>query len=212
VLLVVASTAVSSSGNKWLEGVASLQQQLLLMAMNVSLAHETDAEVRTRVQLEGLLNAYDLQAWQFTDKVVIDETSIPHSHPVLTLHTRHLNDDLLLLSTYLHEQLHWFVSAQPDERLEPAIKALMTRYPDAPVGFPEGAEEPLSTYFHYLICYLEYLSVRQVAGESEAQRVMLFWESDHYTKIYRTVIRDGDAIGAIARQHRLLPPSLDSAR
>jgi len=178
------------------------------VVMNISTAYGTDAEVRTQQQLEALLDAHDLRPWQFTDRVIIDETCVPHSHPVLTLHTRHLNDDLLLLSTYLHEELHWFISAQSDEHLEPAIDALMTQYPDPPIGFPEGADEPLSTYFHYLICRLEYLSLRRLLGASAAQRALLFWQSDHYTEIYRAVMQDGDTIDAIARQYRLIPQAL----
>jgi hypothetical protein len=40
--------------------------------------------------LERLLKQYDLSKWIFTRKVIIDQGEIPHSHPVLTLHTRHL--------------------------------------------------------------------------------------------------------------------------
>lgn len=176
--------------------------------MNISLAHGTDAEVQTRDRLQNLLDMYDLQPWKFTDAVVIDETSVPHSHPLLTLNTRHRNDDLLLLSTYLHEQLHWFIWLQPDERVEPAIVTLMARYAEPPVGFPEGAGDTLSTYFHHLISSLEYLSLRRVVGEREAHRAISYWQSDHYTEIYRTVMQDMRSLDAIARRNGLIPPSL----
>jgi hypothetical protein len=176
------------------------------MAIAISLAHGSEAERETREQLQRLLGTYDLQPWQFTDRVVIDEQAIPHSHPVLTLHTRHLDDDVLLLSTYLHEQLHWFITAQADDKVEPAIAALEERYPRVPVGFPKGAETVLSSYFHYIICYLEYLGLRQVVGEEEALRVMDFWQRDHYTEIYQTVMQDTDAIGTIVTCHGLTVP------
>ncbi len=64
--------------------------------IEVSLAHGTTAEAETRQQLQKLLKEYDLSDWVWTRKIVIDKDAIPHSHPVLTLHTRHLKEDLLL--------------------------------------------------------------------------------------------------------------------
>src|SRR4051812_30597332 len=75
--------------------------------IDISLAHGSKAEQQTKEQLQRLLGAYDLSKWIFTKSIIIDEQSIPHSHPTLTLHTRHLKDDELLLSTFVHEQLHW---------------------------------------------------------------------------------------------------------
>src|SRR5690349_9754470 len=67
-------------------------------ALEFSLAHGSPREVETRDQLRRLLSTHALLPWLFTRKVVIDEQSIPHSHPVLTLHARHLKDDDQLLS------------------------------------------------------------------------------------------------------------------
>lgn len=177
--------------------------------ISIRLINGTVAEQRTREQLRALLNRCDLRPWQFTDAVAIDEmTSLPHSHPVLTLDTGYQNEDLLLLATYLHEQLHWFIWQQPDERMEPAIAALISRYPEVPIGYPRGSEDALGSYFHYLVCYLEYLSVRAVAGEDAARHVMAVWMGHHYTEIYRTVMEDTDAIAEIAVRHDLLPAIL----
>ncbi|MEO7000626.1 MAG: hypothetical protein ABI068_02350 [Ktedonobacterales bacterium] len=59
----------------------------------------------TSSQLLTLLQRYDLSRWRFTSAIEIDQQTIPHSHPTLTLHARHLDDDGLLLATYLHEQV-----------------------------------------------------------------------------------------------------------
>ncbi len=53
-----------------------------------------------------------------------------------------------------------------------------------------------------------YISLRRLLGASAAQRALLFWQSDHYTEIYRAVMQDGDTIDAIARQYRLIPQAL----
>jgi hypothetical protein len=81
----------------------------------VTLAHGTEAEAQTRDQLQRLLKTYDLSSWTWTRKVLIDQDAIPHSHPVLTLHARHLKDDLALLSTFVHEEYHWYETAHPQE-------------------------------------------------------------------------------------------------
>src|SRR5689334_21138216 len=91
--------------------------------LEIELKQGSPEEVRTRDQLLRLLGSYDLGRWIFTRKVVIDGSPqvIPHSHPVLTLSTRHLKDDDLLLSTFVHEQLHWYLS-ENHERAEPALQ------------------------------------------------------------------------------------------
>jgi hypothetical protein len=71
--------------------------------IKISLKHDSAPEQQTKIQLERLLASYDLRKYTFTDKVVINEAAIPHSHPILTLHTRHLDSDDELLSTYVHE-------------------------------------------------------------------------------------------------------------
>jgi hypothetical protein len=88
---------------------------------NIRTLHGTQAELATKAELEKLLQQYDLSGLAFTHEVVIDERAIPHSHPVLTLHTRHLGNDDQLLSTYVHEQLHWFLNErQRDSERETA--------------------------------------------------------------------------------------------
>lgn len=64
-------------------------------------------EREIREQLLCLLRKYDLGKWLFTREIRIEEGATPHSHPVLTLNTRHLGDDSLLLASFIHEQLHW---------------------------------------------------------------------------------------------------------
>jgi hypothetical protein len=75
--------------------------------IEVRLAHQSECESATRDQLERLLTRHDASAWRFTEQIIVDDDAIPHSHPILTLHTRHGKDDMLLLSTYIHEQSHW---------------------------------------------------------------------------------------------------------
>jgi hypothetical protein len=171
---------------------------------DISLAHGSREEAQTKAQLQRLLGAYELSKWVFTKSIVIDERAIPHSHPTLTLSARHVKDDELLLSTFVHEQLHWFVS-QRDKETEAAIQELRAMFPKIPVGYPEGAENERSNYVHLLVIYLEYRADRELLGELKARQVMEFWAADHYTWIYKTVLERPRDIGNIAFKHKLVP-------
>lgn len=174
-------------------------------SLTIRTAHNSAPELATKAQLERLIRAHDLSQWTFTREIVIDEKSIPHSHPVLTLHTRHLNQDDELLSTYLHEQLHWFLASYPAET-KAAEQDLMKLYITVPVGYPEGANDNESTYLHLLDCRLEQQADLAVLGEHRTAEVMQFWAADHYRWIYRTVLYDGPKIDEILERHGLAAP------
>ena len=78
-------------------------------SIEITLVNGTDTEAQTRDMLLGLLDEYPLDKWRCAETVRIEDNVIPHSHPVLTLqalHDRH--HPIRLLSTYVHEQLHWY--------------------------------------------------------------------------------------------------------
>jgi hypothetical protein len=172
--------------------------------LEITLKNNDQREQQTRQQLQRLLSAYDVSNWVFTRKIIIESGVIPHSHPVLTLSTRHLKDDELLLSTFVHEQMHWYLSENPKETDE-AYKELKSMFPKVPVGYPDGGRDEESTYKHILVCYLEYQAVRGLLGELKAKQVMDFWATDHYRWIYRTVLERERDIGSLMRKHKMLP-------
>src|SRR5215831_12607071 len=76
-------------------------------AVTIELAHGTDRERQTKTLLEQVLASYELKRYTFTRNVVIEERAINHAFPVLTLNARFANSADELLSSYVHEQLHW---------------------------------------------------------------------------------------------------------
>ncbi|HTI42964.1 MAG TPA: hypothetical protein VL693_14150 [Vicinamibacterales bacterium] len=70
--------------------------------------------------------------WLFTRRVLIDERAIPHSHPVLTVGYGDHDDDNLLLSNFVHEQLHWWLVAH-QAATDAAIVELRQLFPGMPV-------------------------------------------------------------------------------
>ena len=172
--------------------------------LDITLKHGTPDEARTRDQLRRLLATYDVSPWIYTTSIVIDERAIPFSHPVLTLHTRHTKDDDLLLSTFVHEQFHWFL-AERREPTELAIADLRKLFPTVPAGGTAGARDEYSTYLHLLVCYLEQQADIRLLGELRTKHVMDFWATDHYTWVYQTVIGRSREIGQIVRDRKLMP-------
>jgi hypothetical protein len=188
----------------WLAILVCFSMSAATPEIEVSLAHGTAVEVDTRDQLQRILKAYDLSDWVWTRKVVIEDGAVPHSHPVLTLNTRHLNDDFLLLSTFVHEEYHWYETAHPRET-SAAIAELKTKYPGLPVAGLDGARDEESSYLHVIVCYAEWQKMKALVGAERADQIMAFWAGDHYRKVYRLVLDNETAVSGVVNRHKLLP-------
>lgn len=186
---LAASVALSALLSIPVDGAAQIQ---------VTLANDTEAERETRAQLLRLVEEYDVDPWLYTTRVRIDETQIPHSHPVLTLHTRHLGDDHGLLSAFLHEQLHWLEEGETLDAFRAAMADYEEIYPEVPDPDAGGARDPESTYRHLLVCDLELQAMTRLVGE-EAARVLLA-SITHYEWIYERVLTD-PRVREVAARH-----------
>jgi hypothetical protein len=169
-------------------------------AVRIDLAHSTEREQQTKDTLQRLLGTYDLKKYTFTKRVVIEERAINHAFPVLTLNVRFRTSPDELLSSYLHEQLHWHLRDR-ESRQRDAVAELRRWYPTVPVGLPEGADTAASTYGHLIDCYLEILADRELLGPTRATTVIA--GKTNYTWIYSTVLRDEDRIAGIVNRYQL---------
>ena len=168
--------------------------------VTINLAHGTDRERQTKALLEQVLESYDLSQYTFTRQVVIEERAINHAFPVLTLNVRFAQSADELLSSYVHEQLHWHLRARGADQQQ-AIAELRRMYPGAPVGLPDGADTAVSTYGHLVDCYLEIQADRLLIGPERTSAVIS--NKGHYTWIYKTVLDDEPRIAAVVRRHHL---------
>jgi hypothetical protein len=169
-------------------------------AVKIELARGTEREGRTKDTLERLLGTYDLKKYTFTKRVVIEERAINHAFPVLTLNVRFWASPDELLSSYLHEQLHWHLRDR-ESRQRDAVAELRRWYPKVPVGLPEGADTEVSTYGHLIDCYLEIQADRELLGPTRTATVIA--GKNNYTWIYSTVLRDEDRIAGIVNRYQL---------
>lgn len=174
-------------------------------AIDIRLQTGTPLEERGRDQLRRLLRTYDLHKWLFTRDVLIQSGVIPHSHPVLTLNTRYLDEDTAQLATFVHEQLHWFLTDHIERgKTNAALTELRALYPTVPTTPPEGAMGERSTYLHLIVCHLELQAVTALLGEQSARQQLERWT--HYTWVYRTVLTETERIGELLRTHGVVVP------
>ena len=159
--------------------------------VTIALANGLPGEDSARTQVYRLLRNHDLRPWLFTRTLRIERGVIPHSHPVLTLNTRYLGRDEGQLGAFVHEQLHWFVEADPRAK-DAAMRALEARYPEVPVGGEDGARSRESTYLHLIVCFMELDGLSQLVGEQDARRQLA--AQRHYRWIYARVLNETDAL------------------
>ena len=153
--------------------------------------------------VKRLRELHDLRRFEYTNHLRVAPTEIPHSHPILTLSTELYNPEEILCE-YLHEQMHWY-----EDRLgcagegSPLIAELKRFYPQAPVGFPEGANDEYSTYLHLLVNWLEIEAASQFIARARAQEIAR--NKRYYRWIYRTVLSDWRSLEEIFRTHDIVP-------
>lgn len=158
-------------------------------------------EVAAAEQLGRLLQQHDVAIWRFTDLVRIESMVVPRSHPVLRLNTRHLAEDDRALSTYLHEQLHWWLVGHAGA--DAALEEVRARWPEPPAAADGGAANPFSTWLHLVLCPLEVAAFEQVLGRPFPEE-----ERPPYAWIYRQIRTNRDWFNALVARHALAPPDV----
>jgi hypothetical protein len=174
--------------------------------IDIDLDHAEREAQRIRDLLAALRRRHDLSRFEFTRHVRIVPAGPTHSHPILTLGTRFAETEDLLLATYLHEQMHWYLwrFGGPDyDPIAPFFDELVRRYPMAPIKLPEGARSYEQTYVHLVVCWLEVEALTQLIGSERAHAIAdTQWG---YRWIYRTAIADREPLRALLAAHGLAP-------
>jgi hypothetical protein len=122
-------------------------------------------------------------------------------------------DDRRALASFVHEQIHWFLSARSRDTSR-ALEAVRALYPRAPDALADGgAGNSNSTYLHLIVCELEFESLRALIGGEAAAAVVreeiAFGQTGlGYHWIYQTVLADHGKLSALVRQHDLALPGV----
>ncbi len=78
---------------------------------------------------------------------------------------------------------------------------LKERFPEVPVGRPDGARNEYSTYLHLIVCHLEYRALKELVGMERARAVLE--GHGHYRWIYRQVLNDDGRLRELVERHDL---------
>lgn len=180
--------------------MGSVTRALAADSVSIKLAHNSPREMQAAQTLKQVLSSYDLHKYIFTREVIIEERAMNHAFPVLTLNVRFADSPDELLSSFVHEQLHWYLRDHNFQQ-RAAVAELREMYPAAPVGLPEGAESAYSTYGHLVDCYLEIQADRELIGPKRTDEVIK--NKPWYTWIYKTILQQEGRISAVVDEHGL---------
>lgn len=172
-------------------------------AVRITTAGDLPIEHEGVAQLQRLFEKYDLGRWINTKEVIVQSRVIPHSHPVLTLNTRYADgDDLSALSTFVHEQGHWYFTAH-DAATNAAIAELDALFPQTPTFDEGGARDHQSTLLHFMVCTLEYDAMVTLIGTEQARKSIA--SRDIYPWVYARILSADDSarIRAVMKSHGL---------
>ena len=161
----------------------------------------------TKQNMLTLVKDYNLEPFLYTKIINIQSKVIPHSHPILTLNTRNAEFPQKILSTWLHEEFHWWEEMNK-ENAEKAIADFKLMYPVLPQS--GGAKDEYSTYLHLSVCFLEFKALSLYLGEVRAREILKETvEVDKiYTWIYTQILEKTSEIEAVVKKNNLLPQGL----
>ena len=168
--------------------------------IRVQLVHGSPRERETAETLQRVLASVNVRKYTFTREVRIEQRAMNHAFPVLTLNVLFANSPDELLSSFLHEKLHWWLRDHPQQRGD-AVRQLRQMYPRVPAGLPESADTEESTYGHLVDCYLEIQADRALIGPERTAKVIK--RKPWYTWIYKKEIDDEAHIAALVKAEGL---------
>ena len=176
--------------------------------LQIEVVKETSDTPKTVQLVKDLVQKFDLSPYFFTRKIQIEKFVIPHDYPVLTLNPSHNDEPDFLLSTFLHEELHRFLSGPNEQKTQAVIRKLREKFAHVAVGGQAGASDEASSYLHLVVCWFELQADKKYLGNDRAYEVIR--STKHYTWIYEHVLSYEKYIGdLIARNGLSFEPAVE---
>jgi hypothetical protein len=177
--------------------------------IHVDLDHARREAERVRDLLAALRRRHDLARYEYTRIVRIVPGGETFARPVLTLGNRFATSEDLLLSTYLHEQMHWYLwylGTPERDMVAPFMDELVRRYPHAPVDVPNGGARGYeSTYEHLVVNWLELAATSEFIGRERALALARAQRLRSYGWLYDVVVNDWEELGELYKRHGIVP-------
>ena len=159
--------------------------------------------------LAALRRRHDLSRYEYTRIVRIVPGGETFAHPVLTLGNRFATSEDLLLSTYLHEQMHWYLwylGTPERDMVAPFMDELVRRYPQAPIDVPNGGARSYElTYEHLVVNWLELAATSEFIGRERTMALARAQRLRSYGWLYDVVVNDWEKLGKLYKRHGIVP-------
>jgi hypothetical protein len=165
--------------------------------LKIKTKHHEPQEEQKKQQIERLAQQYDLKKYTLTRDILIERGVISHSHPVLTLNLRFMDNDDLALSAYVHEQAHWVLTERGPRINLGLFDDLTHNFRILDYSVPSGDGEMKSSYFHIAVCMLEWQATEALVGPERARKVIEWKENDHYKAIYAIVLNQRPQVESV---------------
>jgi hypothetical protein len=160
-------------------------------------------EQKAAAALLEALAPFDVSRWIFTDLVIIDDSIRGGmSHPLTIAPKLVLRRQHSALTTFLHEQLHWLMSAHPSAGA--ASAEARERWPVPPPS-PAGGMDAPSTWMHMSVCALEYQSLSALVGREAAEAELRAHAG--YSWIYSQILDDPQWFEEYFTRHNIALPN-----
>ena len=143
-----------------------------------------------------------MSKYYFTKKVHVQSYVIPHSHPILTLNTRQIDEPDRYLALFLHEQIHWMLDAvERKEKVNNFIKKMKIKYLTVPSRELGGASDAESTYLHLALCFYELEELTKLIGKEKAEKI--FSTENIYSWVRKQILQNRVSIEKALRDSGL---------
>src|SRR5262245_30167727 len=177
--------------------------------IHIDLDHAKREAERMRNLLAALRRRHDLSRYEYTNIVCIVPGGETFARPVLTLGNRFATSEDLLLSTYLHEQMHWYLwylGTPERDMIAPFMDELVRRYPQAPIDVANGGARGYdATYEHLVVNWLELSATSEFIGRERTMALARAQRLRSYGWLYDVVVRDWEELGKLYKRHGIVP-------
>lgn len=118
--------------------------------INITLSSKGLSETENQISeiLKKAIPKYNLLVC--TKEILIEEGSVPHAFPVLTINTLDIDNEPKIVEKYIHEQLHWFATSNLE--YDNCISYLQDKYTDLGDCNKSGTY-PNSFWEHLIVCW-----------------------------------------------------------
>lgn len=149
-----------------------------MLPITIETKNSSKEELAQKKTLEEILEKYNCPI--FTNEVLIETGSIPHSHPVLTLNTRN-TDEFMILKTFIHEQFHWFTVL--NEKYDECIEFLKKNHIDLGDCNKTG-KYPNSFWEHLIVCWNTRNFLQNNTNRTDTDFIYNQWQAYPLTEKY----------------------------